>query len=505
MEKEISALFRARNTLLWIVSREESRVEGLLAKAAATARSRILFWDCAAGMTELSGRVVENIQDPQAALGYIAASKERIVYVMRDLHKWLGDPVTLRMVKSLAKDLQASPPKEARSLVLLTTSGEVPAELPNATVIDWPLPSRAELGVLFDDVMSSVEDSIRDASLPVRDQAIDAAIGLLQEEAANCYAKSIVESRRVVPAKVVEEKKRVIAREKLLEWFDPDPRGLDGVGGLDYLKSWLSTRVKAFSPEAREFGLPTPKGILLVGVPGCGKSLTAKCVSSAWGMPLLRLDFGGLKDKYLGESEKNIRKAFGIAEAVSPCVVWIDEIEKALSGAQDEGGSTDTTSTDALGVLLNWMQERKGEVFVIATANDVSALPPELLRKGRFDELFFVDLPTTVERKIICEVTLKQYDRTSDGIDLDDVARATDSFSGAEIAAMVPEALFTAFEDNMRTISTADLLAAAATVVPLSKTASEKIAKLKAWAKGRARPTSLPEVEAKPSFRQMDL
>lgn len=505
MEKEIAALLRARNTLLWVISREEQRVEMLLAKAAASARSQIRFWDCAAGITELDGRVVETLQDPQAALNLIQSTKDRMVFVMRDLHKWLGDPVTLRMVKSLAKELQASPPGEARSLILLTTSQEVPPELPNATVIDWPLPDREEVGRLFDDVMSSVDETIQAASVASRDKSIDAAIGLTVDEAANCFAKSIVKSRKVDPVMVTGEKKKVIAREKLLEWFEPDPRGLAGIGGLDLLKSWLDKRLLAFSPEARDFGLLAPRGVLLVGVSGCGKSLTAKCMASAWGMPLLRLDMGGLKSKFVGESEANVRKAMRIAEAVSPCVMWIDEIEKALAGStgsQGDGG----VSSDALGVLLNWMQERTGSVFVIATANDVSALPPELLRKGRFDELFFVDLPTSTERAAIVKATMAQFKRPVDGIDLAELTSATSGFTGAEIAAMVPEALFTAFADGKRAVATQDLLDAAATVVPLSKTASEKVSKLREWAKGRARPTSLPEeASKKSSFRGLDL
>jgi SpoVK/Ycf46/Vps4 family AAA+-type ATPase len=277
---------------------------------------------------------------------------------------------------------------------------------------------------------------------------------------------------------------------------------LDAVGGLDVLKSWLKVRQSALSQRARDFGLPSPKGCFLVGVPGCGKSLTAKAVASAWGVPLLRLDMGALRSKWIGESEGNIRRALAVAETVSPCVLWLDEIEKALAGSSGPAGDGGVAA-DALGTILSWMQERAGSVFVVATANDVRALPPELLRKGRFDELFFVDLPTREERAAILRASLAQYGREGlAGVGL--IVEATVGFTGAEIAAIVPDALFTAFNDGERELRTSDVLDAAATVAPLSKTASTKIEELREWAKGKARPASTPEVE-NTSGRRLDL
>jgi SpoVK/Ycf46/Vps4 family AAA+-type ATPase len=350
-----------------------------------------------------------------------------------------------------------------------------------------------------------IPEDKRAAALPDREGAIDAALGLSAEEAANCFARSLVATKgRIDPALVSGEKKRTIARERVLTWYDPDPRGLDAVGGLDVLKSWLVQRRLAFSPEARAYGLPSPKGCLVVGVPGSGKSLTAKAIATAFGMPLLRLDLGGLKSKYVGESEQNIRKALAVAEALGKCVVWIDEIEKALAGStgpQGDGG----VASDALGAMLSWMQERSGSVFVIATANDVSALPPELLRKGRFDEIWAVDLPTQRERMEILTVTLRQHGREK-GVDVTRVARECAGFTGAEIAAIVPDAMFVAFADGARAITTDDLSAVACNVVPLAKTAAEKIETLRAWVKaGRARPASTPETEERGQGRALDL
>ena len=284
------------------------------------------------------------------------------------------------------------------------------------------------------------------------------------------------------------------------------PGGLDAVGGLDNLKAWLTARRLAYSAKAREYGLPAPKGALLAGVPGCGKSLTAKAIATAWGVPLLRVDLGALKSKFVGESEGNLRKAFRVIEAIGRCVVWFDEIEKALQGASS-GSADGGVSADALGAVLSWMQERQGEAFVIATANDVTGLPPELLRKGRFDEIWWIDLPTRQERAAILQTALTAHGRSKHRIDVVAVSDACDGFTGSEIAALVPDALFAAFADGGREITTEDLLTAAKTVTPLSKTAAEKIKALRAWASGRARPaTSTEPIEvARPQLRAIDL
>jgi hypothetical protein len=505
---DVSALLRARNTLLWVTTREEVRVERALIDAAARAKMQVRLWDCASGIVGADGTPVAAVQDPSAALDYVRDRRERFVLVMRDLHRWF-DPITVRKLRNLARALEAAPPAEMRAVVILTPSSEVPIELAgHATVIDYPLPDRPEIARLLDDVVGAIQDEeVRAgaAANGTRDAAIDAAVGLTAQEAANCYARSLVTTKRIDPAMVAAEKRRVIAREKVLTWYDPDPRGLDAVGGLDVLKGWLTSRRAGFSAKAREFGVPAPKGCMLVGVPGCGKSLTAKAVAAAWSFPLLRLDMGALRSKYVGESEGNIRKALAVAETVSPCVLWLDEIEKALAGStgtQGDGG----VAADALGAVLSWMQERAGAVFVIATANDVTSLPPELLRKGRFDELFFVDLPTAGEREDVVRAALAQHGRGDADVDAAAVARATADFTGSEIAALVPDALFSAFADGARAIRTDDLVAAARLVVPLAKTAADKIEGLRAWAKGRARPASTPEtINQTGAARALDL
>lgn len=498
---DIAALLRARNPLIWCITREEGRAEGYLFEAAASAGYIAHTWDCGAGVCGMDGKPIRDIggADPAETLNAIreramrsGVADNRRVWIMRDLPPWLSGPIgmtTCRAVRNLARLLPTVPRESAQALIVLTPNAEVPPELAgHATVIEWPLPDRAEITRILDAAIDGLPDDIRASAAPngTRDAAIDAAVGLSGEEAAACYARSLVQVRRIDPATVAKEKKRVIARERVLEWYDPIPGGLDAVGGLDVLKSWLVSRRLAYTKEARAYGLPAPRGALLVGVPGCGKSLTAKAIATAWGVPLLRLDLNALKSKFVGESEGNIRRAFRVIEAIGRCVVWLDEIEKALAGAT-QGGADGGVSTDALGSILSWMQERAGEAFVIATANDVSGLPPELLRKGRFDEIWWVDLPNASERVEIIKTALRAHGRGEVAIAYDDLEAACVGFTGSEIAALVPDALYTAFAENGREITTADLVAAAKTVVPLSKTASEKIEALRAWASARAR------------------
>ena len=517
---DVAALLRSRHSLLWIVTREEARVEGYLMEAAAAAKYECNTWDCGQGMADMTGRPIRGNPgtDPGAALELIAdrardeSRPTRSVWVMRDLAPWLVGTIgmtTVRQVRNLARLLPRVPLASSQALVILTASADVPPELAgHATVIEWPLPDRAEIARILDSAVGVMPD--RNAAMPpdMLEVAIDAAVGLTGEEAQNCFARSLVQNRRIDPATISAEKKRIIARERVLEWHDPLPGGLAAVGGLDALKEWLASRRSAYSPAARAYGLPAPKGALIVGIPGTGKSLTAKAIATSWGVPLLRLDLGALKSKFVGESEGNLRKALQVIEAIGRCVVWIDEVEKALAGASD-GSADGGVSSDALGTVLSWMQERTGEAFVIATANDVSKLPPELLRKGRFDELWFVGLPTRTERLQILFAALRANGRDATTLEaerLAEIVSATDEFTGAEIAATVPDAMYAAFADGGRQITVDDLLSASATVVPLARTSADKIRALQEWAKGRARPATTPDDATAPTgFRQLDI
>lgn len=516
---DVAALLRARNGLIWVVTREESRVRKYLIEAAAAAGYLAHSWDIAQGFTGIDGKVETDRGqgDPDGALDYIRERRgERGVWIMCDLPVWLTPPigaVTLRRLRNLASWLPSQPREHAQSVIVLSPVAEVPPELANsATVIEWPMPDRDEIAALLDASVSSLPDELQRTAAPgeTRDFAIDAAVGLSGDEAQSTFARSLVQLRRIDPAVIAAEKKRVVAKAGVLEWVDPIPGGLDSVGGLDNLKSWLLSRAAAYTPEARAYGLRAPKGALLVGVPGCGKSLTAKAIATAWGVPLLRLDLGGLKSKFVGESEGNLRRALGVAEALGRCVVWVDEIEKALAGSTGEQGDGGV-GADALATILSWMQERQGEAFVIATANNAETLPPELLRKGRFDDVFWIDLPTSAEREAVLSAALRSHGRDPLTVDVRDVADSTDTFSGAEIAALVPEAMFAAFGDGGRELTTEDLLSAAMQVVPMARTSAEKITRLRETWNGRARPATRADavvsvgVRTVSDVRQLDI
>lgn len=526
---DVAALFRSRNPVIWIATREEARVEGFIAQAAASAGYKPMIWDVDQGTIDPSvksnAKAVPVNADAGDALKAIKTRSEapdvtdrdgniirdRNVWIMRDLPVWLSGPIgatNLRALRNLARSLPAIGRNHAQAIVILTTSTEVPPELAgHVTVVDWELPDRVEIAAILDAAVNTLPEydtkevdgkRVPDETKPLRaaaltaesrDAAIGAAIGLTGEEAAACFARSLVTTRKINPQIVSNEKKRVIARERVLEWFDPLPGGLDAIGGLENLKEWLVSRKAAYSPKARAYGLPAPKGALLVGLQGCGKSLTAKATATAWNVPLLRLDMGALKDKFVGGSEANLRKALNVIGAVGPCVVWIDEVEKAMpagGNAASDGG----VSADALGTVLTWLAERTSEAFVIMTSNDAEALPPELTRKGRLDEIWFVDLPHFDERKAVLAATLVKHGRGAVAIDLDAVAHKSTGFIGSEIAELVPSALYAAFAEDAREITTADLIKAASQVNPLSVLYKEKVDKLRRWGATRARSAS---------------
>lgn len=504
---DIRNLLRARTPLIWVVSREEARVEASLFAAAIAANYVPRGWDCGKGVTNTNGKVIiADTQDPDAALLAIeraaTSGNEPGVWVMRGLDDFISGPagaMTRRRLKNLVRLLPEIAERDrAQAIIVLTDSKDVPPALvDHVTVVEWKLPTRDDIARLLDAMIQSLPEELREPALPAesRDAAIDAAVGLSEAEARACYSRSLVRTRTIDPVRVAAEKKNIIAGNKVLTWIEPLSGGLDSVGGLDVLKSWLTTRKAAYTPEARAYGLPRPKGVLLVGVSGCGKSLTAKAVATAWGVPLIEMDLGAAKGKFVGDSEATLRAALKTVDALGRCVLWIDEVEKVLAGAT-QGAADGGVSADALSTVLMWMQERSNDAFVIATSNDISALPPEFYRKGRFDELFFVDLPTRSERADIVIAALTANGRRNADVDFVSVADATIGFTGAEIAALVPEAMFAAFADGKREICTKDLIAAANATVPLSKTAAAKIDALRAWSKGRARSATTPEDEA---------
>jgi hypothetical protein len=536
---EVAAKLRSRAPLIVVVTPEETRVEPHLYEGAfAAGYDDVRFYDIAQGFTDINKKLIMGDRgqgDVDEALAAIKENKTRVAWVMRDLTPWIKEPVglvTARALRNLINSLPDRPLDRAQVIIMITAKADLPPEIAtDAQVIEWPMPDRDEIGVILDAACAPVLNStaIREDGTPVipeevkaavrdsitgdnRSAAIDAAIGLSGSEAQSCFATSLVMLRRIDPPTIAQEKKRVVAKDQLLTWYDPPPGGFDNVGAFEIYKAWARQRKIAYTPAARAYGLTAPKGVVFVGISGCGKSLAVKCTGGEWGVPVIRLDLGALKSKFVGESEQNLRKALQIIEALGWCVVWLDEIEKALAGATGEQGDGGV-SADALGAILTWMQDRRGDAFVMATANDASKLPPELLRKGRFDEVWWVDLPTRTERAQIVRTALRQRGLDADvmaDMDLDAVAAVTDTFTGAEIDALVPDAMFVGFADGAREITTQDLINAAKDVVPLAETKKEQIDELRRTWSTRARAVSKPdaqtaEVTRGAGSRQLDI
>ncbi|HNN91352.1 MAG TPA: AAA family ATPase [Pseudomonadota bacterium] len=493
-EREVLDLIRARYSLIYVVSSEEARVEASLLKLARRRDMKLGVWSITRGFEQRFGTLKGgDVKDPIKALDYINAQEGRGLFVLRDFHAFVNDPTVVRKLRDLSHDLRN---KTQKHVFILSAVTKIPPELEkDLTIVDWALPNRSEIGKVVDELVRQLPQGCDPGPAKTaegREAIVDAALGLTLMEAENTFSKSIVRHRTFDLPTILSEKKHIIRKSGILEYYEAEDN-LDSIGGLEILKTWLTKRRHAFTSEARDFGLPMPKGILLLGVPGCGKSLTAKAVGAAWQMPLLRLDVGKIFGGLVGASEENIRKALKTAEAVAPAVLWLDEMEKGFSGTGSSNMSDGGTTSRVFGTFVTWMQEKSSPVFVIATANDVRALPPELLRKGRFDEIFFVDLPTMEERAEILKIHLSKKKRAIDTLDMHRLIEAMPDFSGSEVEQVVVGALYEAFDANphVRDLSTEQLLHGAKEIVPLAVTMQEKIADMREWARTRARTASI--------------
>jgi SpoVK/Ycf46/Vps4 family AAA+-type ATPase len=382
------------------------------------------------------------------------------------------------------KDLLQESKTKFKTLIVLGCRLVLPPELEREiTVIEFALPGKEELGAVLGGIMESA--GIKSMEQETTVKAIDAASGLTTIEAENAFALSVVESKGINPEIVAREKAQAVKKNGLLELVEAK-ESLESIGGLDVLKDWLLKRRNAFSQKAIEYGLPTPKGLLIIGIPGTGKSLTAKATAKVFGVPLLKLDAGRIFAGLVGQSESNLRSVIQTAEAIAPCCLWIDEIEKGFSGTKSSNSTDGGTSSRVFGSFISWMQEKRSPVFVVATANDVSQLPPEMLRKGRFDELMFVDLPNQNEREAIWGIQIAKYHRNPKDYDTIQLARATEGLTGSEIESVFADALYLAFDSNREPVDL-DVAGVLTEFMPLSKLMAEQITVLRNWAKGRAR------------------
>lgn len=498
----LTQLIRARNPVILVETHEEDRVvdivQAVAADVVALRRERkVMVFSLTNGLHE--PRSTGSALAPDRALQQAAQSTEPTIFIFFDLHHSLSgprgaEPATTRALRDVADQFRSG--AVPSTLILVSPGLPLPADLEKTvTVLDLPLPGLDEIGQVLDNVVAPNRDSIEvRLSSDERHRLLQAALGLTRVEAENAFARAIAADRVLDGtdvALVLEEKRQTIRKSGLLE-FIPAESDMAELGGLENLKRWLGKRASSWSAEAEAWSIPFPKGVLITGVPGCGKSLAAKCTSGLWSMPLLRLDVGRVFSGLVGSSEQNMRGALKLAEATAPSILWIDEIEKGFSSTSGAGDSG--TSQRVFGTFLTWMQERRHPVFVIATANSIGNLPPEFLRKGRFDEIFFVDLPTAKERAVIWNVHLSKRlvsgRLAREGFVLDHdlcirLADATEGFSGAEIEQAVVTALFDAFAER-RALVEGDLIRAVKNTVPLSVTQAEQITATRNWAASRA-------------------
>ena len=499
---ELDVLIRARYPIIYVVTWEEERVEQQLARIATTRNKKLFVWTCTQGIVRAGSEPQSSksgsgsTSDPLAALDTILSHVEPALYLLKDFHPFTEDIrcniATIRRLRDVAYQLRDT----YKTIVIVAPMMRLAPELQkDITILDFKPPEVADFNRLLDRIIEDVKDKPQvkiNLDPDGREKLVHAARGLTLREAENVFAKTLVIDGKIDAddvSVVFSEKQQIIKKSGLLEYFASQEQ-LDTVGGLENLKEWLVKRSMAFTERAAEFGLPSPKGVLLLGVQGCGKSLCAKAVSSLWKLPLLRFDVGRMFGSLVGSSEENMRRAIQTAESVAPAILWVDEIDKAFAGSGGSGaGSDGGTASRVFGTFLTWLGDKTTPVFVIATANDISHLPPELLRKGRLDEIFFVDLPSEPERVEIFRIHLEKKSRVPDGFDLTALAKKSDGFSGAEIEQAIVSGLFDAFSKGTE-LDTETLLNSIGETVPLSKTMSEQLSRLRSWAQGRARPAS---------------
>ena len=475
---EFVLLLKARYPIIYIATNEEERIEYLIKYCAKKYVVRTYYsWDFVSGYQGNPNDTGFAARNPLEALDLIdkLTPETASLFVLKDYDNFLKDFSVVRKLKNLSRSLKTQP----KNIIIVSSEINIPDSLKEfVTLLEFPLPSYSEIVEELNRLISSLQQEIEPETL---NNIAIACQGLSLERIRRVLSKVIAKYGEIdasSPNLILQEKKQIIQQTQLLE-FCLNDKNISDLGGLDNFKDWLSLRSKAFSQEAIKYGLPYPKGLLLVGVQGTGKSIAAKIIAHEWKLPLLRLDFGRLFASLIGQSEQRVRKMIEIAEALSPCVLWVDEIDKAFAGAQSSGDSG--TTSRVLATFITWLSEKTSPVFVVATANNIDWIPPEILRKGRFDEMFFLNLPTREERQAIFEVHLKKYrPDLIQSFQLPLLGQLSKDFSGAEIEQVVIEAMRLGFNED-REFNNEDILVSIQNLVPLAKTKSKEIDLLKAW------------------------
>ncbi|KZL51506.1 MULTISPECIES: AAA family ATPase [Cyanophyceae] len=484
--EEFKLLLRARYPLIYIPTYEEERVETAIREEAANQGNRPVYtWDFVDGYQGNPNDAGFGKRNPLQALEFVEKlpASAPAVLILRDYHRFLDDVAIARKLRNLARLLKSQP----KNLILLSPRIAIPDDLTEVlTVVEFPLPAAPEIKTEVERLLQSTGSN--SLSGKILDDLVRSCQGLSMERIRRVLARAIASHGELQPEDVdlvLEEKRQTIRQTQILDFY-PATERISDIGGLDNLKDWLLRRGGSFSEKARQYGLPHPRGLMLLGIQGTGKSLTAKAIAHHWHLPLLRLDVGRLFGGLVGESESRTRQMIQVAEALAPCVLWIDEIDKGFSGLGAKGDAG--TASRVFGTFITWLAEKTSPVFVVSTANDIQALPPEMLRKGRFDEIFFVGLPTQDERKAIFNVHLSRLrPHNLKSYDIDRLAYETPDFSGAEIEQTLIEAMHIGFSQN-RDFANDDILEAASQIIPLARTAVEQIQQLQEWAaSGRAR------------------
>ncbi|ACB52785.1 ATPase [Crocosphaera subtropica ATCC 51142] len=483
--EEFELLLRACYPLIYISTSEEERLENAIAQCTQTMQNRTVYiWDFVDGYQDNPNNEGVGRRNPLQALEFVEKLPNNIggIFILRDFQRFLEDVSISRKLRNLARSLKSQP----KNIIIIAPQVQIPDELTEVlTILDFPLPTGTEIKNEIERLLGATGQPLSDTLV---DELVRSAQGLSLERIRRVLTLCIASHGRIEPEDVeliLEEKRQSIRQTQILDFY-PATEQISDIGGLDNLKDWLLRRGGAFSEKARAYGLPHPRGLLLVGIQGTGKSLTAKAISHHWHLPLLRLDVGRLFGGLVGESESRTRQMVNLAEALAPCVLWIDEIDKAFAGVEGKGDGG--TTSRVFGTFITWLAEKKSPVFVVATANNIKALPPEMLRKGRFDEIFFVGLPTQREREAIFNVHLSRLrPHNLKTYDIKRLAYETPDFSGAEIEQTLIEAMHIGFSQN-RDFTTDDILQAASQIIPLARTAQEEIEFLQQWAAaGKAR------------------